>query len=491
MKSISQVILLSCTILLTPFIVSCDVLIEVLAQYPRSDTGQSYKSTSSANDSAEKDAARKRQEEQKRMWTLEESRYTVASPEWYRFLARKNADQANWYKTGCTLYNMHKGYQREYEQKADQADASARKEDARKYQQADTDRRYQEDARKRQEEERKRNDDDLKRKEENDRKRQEDARTRQEKDADRKRQHEQELLWIREESRYKAGSSEWYRFLARKNAVQATWYETGSTLYSMHKSSQAEYERKAIQADASTRQEEDADRRRQEDTRKRQEESQRQQAEAERKRLEDARKRQDEEADRKRLDEARKRQGEETDRKRLDEARKRQGEETDRKRREDDRKHQDEEADRKRKEDAKKRQDEEADRKRKDDDRKRQDEEADRKRQDEARKRQDEEADRKRKDDDRKRQDERERANARYTPAPDARDVATNAGILGLPTSIDQLNWSIVKKAYRTLALKWHPDKNLGNPSAEAKFKEISNAYQYFEKLHQSQQLKD
>jgi len=35
-----------------------------------------------------------------------------------------------------------------------------------------------------------------------------------------------------------------------------------------------------------------------------------------------------------------------------------------------------------------------------------------------------------------------------------------------------------IKKAYRKLAKKYHPDKNLGNKSAEEKFKEISNAYE-------------
>jgi molecular chaperone DnaJ len=34
-----------------------------------------------------------------------------------------------------------------------------------------------------------------------------------------------------------------------------------------------------------------------------------------------------------------------------------------------------------------------------------------------------------------------------------------------------------IKKVYRKLALKYHPDKNPGNKEAEAKFKEIANAY--------------
>ena len=34
-----------------------------------------------------------------------------------------------------------------------------------------------------------------------------------------------------------------------------------------------------------------------------------------------------------------------------------------------------------------------------------------------------------------------------------------------------------IKKTYRKLAMKYHPDRNKGNKNAETKFKDISEAY--------------
>ena len=46
--------------------------------------------------------------------------------------------------------------------------------------------------------------------------------------------------------------------------------------------------------------------------------------------------------------------------------------------------------------------------------------------------------------------------------------------ILGVSENASQ---DVIKKAYRSLAKKYHPDKHKGDSNAESKFKEISEAY--------------
>ena len=57
------------------------------------------------------------------------------------------------------------------------------------------------------------------------------------------------------------------------------------------------------------------------------------------------------------------------------------------------------------------------------------------------------------------------------TTAPEMRDLYE---VLGVDKSAQPAD---LKKAYRTLAQKFHPDKNPGDKDAEEKFKEVSNAY--------------
>ena len=47
-------------------------------------------------------------------------------------------------------------------------------------------------------------------------------------------------------------------------------------------------------------------------------------------------------------------------------------------------------------------------------------------------------------------------------------------GILGVDKNVDD---STLKKTYRKLSKKYHPDVNPNDPTAEEKFKEISHAY--------------
>ena len=47
-----------------------------------------------------------------------------------------------------------------------------------------------------------------------------------------------------------------------------------------------------------------------------------------------------------------------------------------------------------------------------------------------------------------------------------------------------------IKKAYRTLVKKYHPDKNQGDKKAEDKFKEVSEAYEVLGDKNNSRKIK-
>ena len=51
--------------------------------------------------------------------------------------------------------------------------------------------------------------------------------------------------------------------------------------------------------------------------------------------------------------------------------------------------------------------------------------------------------------------------------------------VLGVSKNADAKE---IKKSYRKMAVKYHPDKNPDNPAAEEKFKAVSDAYSEIKK---------
>src|SRR5262249_25513500 len=56
--------------------------------------------------------------------------------------------------------------------------------------------------------------------------------------------------------------------------------------------------------------------------------------------------------------------------------------------------------------------------------------------------------------------------------------------VLGISRDADE---ETLKKAYRKLAMQYHPDRNVGNAEAEARFKEASEAFEVLRDPHKRQ----
>lgn len=70
---------------------------------------------------------------------------------------------------------------------------------------------------------------------------------------------------------------------------------------------------------------------------------------------------------------------------------------------------------------------------------------------------------------------EDDEAKSRYRPPPGSGDIEAALAVLGVSASASP---QAVKKAYRKMAKRWHPDMNQGSKEAEEAFKKVQVAYE-------------